>query len=319
MVASRVIHALRALIAVLVIALVVPGPVPAQLVKAGVVTTVQGSATVTRAALRQPAPLKFKDDVFQGDRVATGDNALARLLLGGKAVVTVRERSAVTITEVPGTSTVDVTNGYVALAVAKERMKSGESIQIRTPNAVAGVRGTVVLVEVTQPTTQVGPAAGGFSTLFTLLVGTLLVNQRDAAGNPIGAGVTLGPLQQTAVTGQQPPRPPVTITLAVAQRLAATYRARLADAAPGVNSALTEAQLREAVTYLDGVVARGGDLGAPPPPPRGGASGSPYTVDWGPFRHDVIEAIKEQLVITGRGNVDRMRMPPACMGSNCPR
>src|SRR5881628_3291823 len=79
-----------------------PSTAFAQLTKAGVVTTLLGTATVSRAALSQPVPLKFKDDVFAQDRVATGDDSIARILLGGKAIVTVRERSSLTITEVPG-------------------------------------------------------------------------------------------------------------------------------------------------------------------------------------------------------------------------
>src|SRR3989475_13178749 len=136
------------------LALISPASAFAQLTKAGVVTTLQGTATVTRASLSQPQPLKFRDDVFVQDRVATGDDSVARILLGGKAIVTVRERSSLTITEVPHVSTIDVGVGRAAIAVAKERMKPGETIEIRTPNAVAGIRGTIVVVAVDQ-----GPAA----------------------------------------------------------------------------------------------------------------------------------------------------------------
>src|SRR3989475_9530326 len=57
------------------VALVVAAPASAfaQPTKAGVVTTVRGTATVSRASLSQPVPLKFKDDVFAQDRVSTGD------------------------------------------------------------------------------------------------------------------------------------------------------------------------------------------------------------------------------------------------------
>src|SRR4051812_3404895 len=75
--------------------------------RVGVVTTVIGPVTVARAAA--PAePLKFKDDVFLRDRVTTGDAAMTRILMGGKVVVTARERSTLTITEVPGLSTIDL-------------------------------------------------------------------------------------------------------------------------------------------------------------------------------------------------------------------
>jgi hypothetical protein len=305
----------RILVALLVAVLLVPGPVLAQLAKAGVVTTVQGSATVARTALPQPAPLKFKDDVFQGDRVATGDNSLARLLLGGKAVITVRERSIVTITETPGTSTVDVGSGYAALSVAKERLRPGESIQLRTPNAIAGIRGTVVLVEVKQATSQLVPliSPASFTTILTLLIGALLVTQRDAAGNPIGPGVTLGPLQQTTVTGSQPPRPPVTLTPEAAQLLAAAYRA-IGGTPPGVNEPLTQLQLQQALRTVEAVLADVGVLGGTGRPPRA-VSGSSDPIG-GLLRREVIEAIKVKLNIAAQRSTQK-QSPPAvtCTGS----
>src|SRR5439155_13368361 len=98
----------------------------AQAGKAGVVTTLEGNVTVTRVTLA-PQPLKFRDDVFVNDKVTTGEQSIARMLLGGKAVVTVRERSALTITEVPGKATIDLAVGKIAVAVAKDKMRPGDS------------------------------------------------------------------------------------------------------------------------------------------------------------------------------------------------
>ena len=138
----------RIILAVSLIAGLWPGSALAQATKAGVVTTLEGNVTAARTTSAQPVALKFKDDVFVNDRVVTGDRSLARLLLGGKAVVTVRERSALTITEVPGRSTIDLDSGKVAVAVAKDKMRPGEQIEVKSPNAVAAVRGTVFVVEV---------------------------------------------------------------------------------------------------------------------------------------------------------------------------
>src|SRR5918996_885322 len=104
--------------------------------KAGVVTALQGTATVARVSAPQPAPLKFKDDVFVQDHIVTGSSSIVRILLGGKAVVTVRERSALTIHETPTTSTIEISSGKIALAVARSRMKPGEGTSDR-----GGVRG----------------------------------------------------------------------------------------------------------------------------------------------------------------------------------
>jgi hypothetical protein len=181
---ARLAAALISLIALL------PSLAFAQGTKAGVVTTLEGHVTVTRVTLA-PQPLKFKDDVFVDDKVTTGDQSIARMLLGGKAVVTVRERSTLTITEVPGKATIDLQAGKIALAVAKDKMRPGESIEIRAATAVAGIRGTVVVAEVSGVSAQVGGAVGPTGTLWVLKgqIEAFLANQ---PGNP----VLVGALQQ---------------------------------------------------------------------------------------------------------------------------
>jgi hypothetical protein len=124
-----------------------PPPVAAQSTDAvGIVTTIDGRATVARPALPSPLAIKFKDDVFGRDRISTQENSLVRVLLGGKAILTVRELSQVTISEEPGRAVVTLPDGKVVLAVDKKRIRPGESIEIRTPNAVAAVRGSYAFV-----------------------------------------------------------------------------------------------------------------------------------------------------------------------------
>ena len=117
----------------------------------GIVTTLTGQATITRAAVPlQSSPLKFRDELFYRDHISTKEHSMARVLLGGKALITVRELSELTITEEPGRqSIVDLAIGKLSMAVVRSRMSPGETIEVRTPNAVAGVRGTVLIVEVT--------------------------------------------------------------------------------------------------------------------------------------------------------------------------
>ena len=63
-------------------------------------------------------------------------------------------------------------------------MKPGESVQIKTPNAMAGVRGTVVIADVALP-------ADGtpLTTRFTLLTGIVDVSRVDAGTGPAGQPV----------------------------------------------------------------------------------------------------------------------------------
>ena len=120
-----------AALAVMLLAARHPVPAAAQTSDAvGVVTTLDGRASVARPALNAPLALKFKDDVFGRDRISTEENSLVRVLLGGKAILTVRELSQVTINEEPGRAVVTLPSGKVVLAVAKQRMRPGESIEI---------------------------------------------------------------------------------------------------------------------------------------------------------------------------------------------
>ena len=169
---------------------ILPSLASAQGTKAGVVTTLEGNVTVTRISLA-PQPLKFRDDVFVNDKVVTGDQSLARMLLGGKAVVTVRERSALTITETPDKATIDLEAGKIAVAVARDKMRPGESLEIRAANAVAGVRGTVVVAEVSSASAQLGGVVGPIGT-FWVLKGQIEAYLASQSGNPL----LVGTLQQ---------------------------------------------------------------------------------------------------------------------------
>ena len=169
--------------------------------KVGVVTTVIGPVTVARSSL-PPEPLKFKDDVFVRDRVTTGEDAITRILLGGKVIVTARERSTLTITEVPGLSTIHLTGGRIAVAVEKSLMKRGERVDIRTPHAVAGVRGTVLIVE----------AEPNASTV-TVLRGLVHVTRLNSAtGLPVGAFTAVAAQQAVTVRNNVLPARPQAIT-----------------------------------------------------------------------------------------------------------
>ncbi len=190
----------RKLIAVLLFHALWPAFALAQQSPAGVITTLHGSATVARTAVPQEVPLKFKDDVFYRDRIATKESSIVRVLLGGKALVTVRELSVLTITEEPGRATVDLESGKIALAAARKLMRPGEVIEIRTPNAVAAVRGTVVIVEVFRATAaaQLGPVA------WTTIVSAVSDTVGVIAGG-VSLGVPAG--NSTNILGSQPPGP----------------------------------------------------------------------------------------------------------------
>jgi hypothetical protein len=148
----------------------------------GVVSTLVGQATVSRVSLSQPQPLQFKDSVFDRDRIATGENSTVRVLMGGRALVTVRELSVLTITEETNRSTIDLQSGKVALGVLHQKMRPGESIEVKTHNAVAAVRGTVIVVEVIQASAQAGGGSTPLTTNVHVLHGSAQVTPTNVPG-----------------------------------------------------------------------------------------------------------------------------------------
>lgn len=120
----------------------------------GVVTALTGRADLKRAQVLRTVPLKHRDPLFIRDVVNTHEQSLARVLLMGKSSVTVRELSRFEIREQRGPAPgrrvlIDLVVGRIRVGVARRLMKSGDEVQIRTPNVFAGVRGTEGIFEVT--------------------------------------------------------------------------------------------------------------------------------------------------------------------------
>jgi len=164
----------------------------------GVVTTLQGEATVARTASIAPLPLKFRDSIFEKDRINTGEKSIVKVLMGGRAIVTVRELSVLTITEEVGRTVVNLESGKIAVGVAKQRMKPGETLEVHTPNAVAAVRGTVFVVEVTRQGAQAGGGNLAATTQVTTVQGSVQVGA--VGGNPANIAL-VNALQSVGVQG----------------------------------------------------------------------------------------------------------------------
>jgi hypothetical protein len=218
--------------------------------RAGVVTNVEGTATVARLTEPQAQPLRFKDDVFLRDRITTGERSFVRVLLGGRATVTARERSILTITEVPGVATIQLGEGRISVAVSRALMQPGQVIEIKTPNAVTAIRGTFVVAEVV-------PVGAGHHSTITIVRGLVDVTRLDATAGPVGPAVKVGALQRVTVIGSGPVSTPETITQEAASRLASEFRlvpkeVPAASTAP-LNAALKEAAIQEIQQAADGV------------------------------------------------------------------
>jgi hypothetical protein len=264
------IHTVR--VALLALCALLPLPVLAQTpVPAGVVTTLQGEATLLSAARPQASqPLRFRDELFYRDRINTKERSIVRLLLGGKAVVTVRQLSTLTITEEPGTrATIDLFGGKIGVGVARSRMKPGESLEIRTPNAIAAVRGTYIISEVSS--TGAGPPVS----VFTLLEGSADILTLDRTKS-----VSLQPLQSVSVTGNTIGQV-VTVPAGVQTQV-------LADLQPATQHALTPVSFQQALTAKEMEKAPREATPGPGPPT---ATGTPVIV---PTTQDVVLPVTNQ-------------------------
>jgi len=232
----------------------------AQTPKAGEVSRVEGTAAVARTAAPQGTPLKAKDQVFLRDLVTTGEQSKAQLLLGGKAIVTMREQSALRITEVPGVATVEITDGLLKLAVNKDKMKPGDRIDVKSPNAITAVRGTTIVVQVLK--TPAGPM-----TLLSVLNGFVEITPIDpATGAPKGPPVKVSDLQQTTVPAGGVPAPPQPINRNDAVKLDASFAFKLI---PVSSDDVLKRQLEQASSDASKLKAPDTKL------PGGGDSGGP--------------------------------------------
>lgn len=230
---------------------------------AGIVTQLEGKATIARPVVTQPIPLKFKDDVFFRDQVATGERSLVRVLLGGKALVTVRELSTFTIIDDPKRATVELKNGKLAVGVAKTLLGHDEEIHVRTPNAIVAIRGSLLIV-------NCATSGGVPQCLFTALDASVPITVTPIGGT--SAPMALGSNQSVGVSGSGTTTivgPVQNITPDVARREAQT-----ASAAPGGDQTLTspmageisQAKFQQA-TALATLIAPPPTSTTQPPPP----------------------------------------------------
>ncbi|MGH8065362.1 MAG: FecR domain-containing protein [Candidatus Entotheonellia bacterium] len=201
----------------------------------GVVTALQGTARLTRPTAPVPVDLRFKDGLAIRDVVDTAEQSLVRILFGGKSTVTVKELSRLEVREerLPAGATLSVhelSSGSILVNVARQLLRPGDEVQIRTPNAVAAVRGTTISANCNTVRHHC---------MFTVLSGSALIT-------PL-RGTTLTLTPHTAVTVRGTPatgvraEPIQTVTQEQASQLAQQF-----DVKPAVKAAVGQQQTGEA-------------------------------------------------------------------------
>lgn len=181
----------------------------------GVATAVRGVATLSRGAAGAH-PVKFRDAVRWHDVIETSKDSGVRLLVLGKMSVTIRELSRVELREEAMAGgrrhTLGLLAGKVRAVVEHSLMDKNELVEVRSPNAVAAVRGTDFVVEVIPPPARAeafgmlaatsGPMmAQGPSALITLVY--TLAGAVDVTN---GATERVAAFQGARVEGGAPPQ-----------------------------------------------------------------------------------------------------------------
>ena len=145
------------LFALLGTSLYLRSPAPAaQVASRGLVISVAGPTQVQRG--EATTDLYNGDMITEGDRITTGKDARVEIALAGHSV-RILENSSVTLLELKKTSEgqrnvgLDVAQGTLLSSV--KRLSKQESFEVRTPVAIAGVRGTRFSVAVNDSGSQV--------------------------------------------------------------------------------------------------------------------------------------------------------------------
>jgi hypothetical protein len=163
---------------------------------------VAGSVDIMRGGALPAVPARNGEQVSSGDLVRTKSNGFAEVVYGDGTVLRISQRSRVDIGEhfsgnSPNSGGVRLTRGKVQAIVDLNNVKSSgtgpKKFEIRTPNAIAGVRGTDFYVSHERSTTGIMVKSG---TVYSF--------------NPNNPGriVTLTPWTVTTITGRHAPAPP---------------------------------------------------------------------------------------------------------------
>ena len=131
----------------------------------GTVLAVEETAEVQAQAAVEWERLRFRDAIFRNDTARTAANSKLKLLMRDDSILTMSESSEMEFTEFVTTqqqqrSVVNMLVGTLKV-VTTSILGAGSSLEIRTPNTVAGVRGTTFIISFIPPATSRRP---GFTT-----------------------------------------------------------------------------------------------------------------------------------------------------------
>jgi hypothetical protein len=165
----------------------------------GQVTALEGKVTVLRQGKFAPEALTTQTPVFQGDIIETARAAKVRITLADATVISLGEQSRLELQQFSYEAHQQTRSGRLAIAWGFFRaifrdMTSPSTVEVITPTAVAAIRGTDFMGEVTAD-----------STAIVVLTGTVVISNV----RPIFRGLSaLTPGMGSTVKGDEPPSAP---------------------------------------------------------------------------------------------------------------
>jgi len=165
----------------------------------GEVTALQGQATVQRTGSAQAMPLRVQSPVRRGDTIQTLEASKIKLLLIDGTGLTLGERGTMTLSQLVYAPQRQTHQGVVSIArgifrAVTRKVLPQTTFEVHTDTAVAAVRGTQWLGEVTPDATAI-----------VVLEGEVAVVHADAS---VRGEVVLTPGMGTDVQGKSPPTAP---------------------------------------------------------------------------------------------------------------
>lgn len=147
------------------------------------ITEVDGEVMLFAAGEPDGSQVEAGVPLSEGDRLVTSEGASVEIGLDGGSAVRIEEKSEFTFRSGKKAGTLfDLTVGRLLAKIQK--LAPGSSLQVRTPTAVAAVRGTEFAVEADAEEAQVAVFDEG---------------RVEVTGDEDSAGETLGPNQETTV------------------------------------------------------------------------------------------------------------------------
>ena len=142
------------------------------------VSFTMGNVAVTRGTDSRQA--KIKDVLADGDRIVTGDRSFAVIQLPGGALCRIEKNTSVELSSILGGDKSIMLNKGIILSKV-EKLGKGEQYRVKTPLAIAAVRGTEFMTSYDGTSAKVAVGDGKVS-----------VSRVDTAGdNPVDEGKTV--------------------------------------------------------------------------------------------------------------------------------